>query len=141
MGRCKKRKPGAAFRGFRMGVSPKKKLNLNFLEKLSILTFNQNELVQEFMDKCTVQVKDKEGKVTETKINDSPVYVARLSALLDKPVNDAKVDHLGNPWERPKPPSKEELEEMHKQMAKGKNKKSKSRKDLEKKDENARTKI
>ncbi len=134
MGKRKKAKPGAAFRGFRFGVSPKKKLNLNFLEKASILTYDQNELVQENLDKCTVEVKDKEGKVTETKINGSPQYISRLSSLLEKPVNDAKVDHLGNPWERPKPLSKEEIAEMNKKTVKEKNKKSKSRKDLEKKE-------
>lgn len=133
----------ALYKGFRIGIRPKFKLNLRCLEKCSVLTYLQHEIVKEHLDKCSYTKKVKKisqkghekEEVEETFINASPQHIARLVVLLDKPVKDSKVDHLGNPWERPKPISQEEIEALNQKTVDEKNRKGKSRKDLQKMDD------
>jgi len=145
MGRTKINKSHltALYKGFRVAKRPEYKLNLKYLEKCSVLTYLQHEIVKEHLDKCSYTKKVrkavsiegtdkwKDEEVEETFINASPQHIARLVVLLDKPVKDSKVDHLGNPWERPKPISQEEIEALNQKTIDEKNRKGKSREDLQ----------
>lgn len=124
---------GASFRGHRFGVVPNVKLNLRSLEKCSVLTSLQHELVQEALNKCTKECKELDGQGKEVevfKVFASEKHQERLRVLLAKPFNEAKVDGKGNSWEKPKPLSEEEIKEMKKKAIE--NKKSISKKDLKK---------
>ena len=124
------------FKGFRPGVRVIHKINLQYLEKLEILTSLQHDIVQDALNRCAFTkpildekgnpVKDKKGE-DEKKlvITFSNCYIARLFAILEKPFNTAKVDHLGNTFEAPKEITDEEIEKM-----KEENRKGKSRKDI-----------
>jgi hypothetical protein len=114
------------FKGFRPGKTPKYRINLKALEKCEVLTSLQHEILQDFLSKCAYTKEIKvEGKepVNKTVFSASPEYIARAVALVDKPYNDAKVDHLGNPWKRNKMNVPQPVLE----------KKGKSRKDLKEK--------
>ena len=132
MGKREKRKPGAPYRGFRFGIAPKRMLHMKAWEKCEVLTDLQHAIVQEYLDRCTKEIKDDKGTVIEININGSPYYIARLVNLLDKPFNEAKVDAKGNSWEKPKPLTDEEIKKMNKKTIEDKNRKGKSRKDLKK---------
>jgi len=135
MGKRKKMKKGMPYKGFRMGTVPQQRINLKSLETCEVLTSLQHKIVQERLDGCTKEIKDEEGNVTETKLLTTIKHRQRLQAILDKPFNEAKVDHLGNDWEKPKEPTPEEIDKMNKDAVEYKNKKGKSRKDLEKENE------
>lgn len=118
------------FRGFRPGIRPKHKINLKYLEKITVLTSLQHNIVKDALNKCafTKTIKE-EGKEDKNKliITLDPLYIARLSAIMEKPFNEAKVNQLGDPWSKPKVVTDEDIEKM-----KQKNRKGKSRKDIKK---------
>ena len=122
------------FKGFRPGVRPKYKLNLQHLENCNVLTSLQHDIVQDALNKCsytkTIKEESKEDK-EKLIITFPPWHIARLFALLEKPFNNAKVDHLGNPWEKLKEPTDEEKEAMTKKTIE-ESRKGKSRKDIKK---------
>ena len=81
------------FKGYRVGRRIPillTKEQIKRLEKQDKLSYRDNLLVEDFRTKCTGE-------------NSSETSRARLDALLEKEVFDAKVDTLGNPWERPQP--------------------------------------
>lgn len=118
------------FRGFRPGIRPKYKINLKYLEKITVLTSLQHNIVKDALNKCafTKTIKE-EGKEDKNKliITLDPWYIARLSAIMEKPFNEAKVNQLGDTWTKPKIVTDEDIEKM-----KQKNRKGKSRKDIKK---------
>ena len=123
------------FRGFRPGVRVIHKINIKYLEKLETLTSLQHNMVKDALNRCasTKEEKAKSRKGKEKTINKlvislDPWYIARLFSVMEKPFNEAKVNHLGNSWEAPKPPSDEEVEKMKEAHRKGK-----SRKDIKEK--------
>jgi len=139
-----------SYMGFRLGTSPKQTINIKHLKNCKVLTSLQHKLIQDRLDACTISKKveeltkdkkvkkDKEGNpimVEEIKIVAEPHYIANLVELLDRPYNEAKVDHLGKDWEKIKEPTPEEIKEINKETIKQKNRKGKSRKDLEKENE------
>ena len=130
MGKRKIRKPGAPYKGFRMGVTPKSVISLAALEKPNVLTSLQHSIAQQKLDACTKEVKDEEGNVIETKLLSSEKHKKRLEAIVAKPFNEAKVDAKGNDWEKPVEPTKEEIDKMNKDAVE-EGKKGKSRKELE----------
>lgn len=83
------------FKGYRAGVTPKLRLNLRFLEKQSVLTNLQHKIVKDRREKCD-------------KTNSSEEFRNRLDRLLEKPVEYAKVDYLGNKIEKEEKPSAED---------------------------------
>lgn len=97
--------------GFRGTKGFRLKVNLNNLEKLNVLTNLQHDIVKDLLDKCvitkTIKVEGKEDKQITTIIA-SPQYIARLDALLEKQVVEAKVNACGNPI------IKEEKDELEK---------------------------
>ena len=120
------------FRGFRPGIQIRYKINLQHLESCEVLTSLQHNIVQDALNMCTFTkpvldgegnpVKDDNGEnKQELVITLTPCYIARLFAILEKPYNEAKVDHLGNPWERKEPLTGEPVKVARK---------GKSRKDL-----------
>jgi hypothetical protein len=130
MGKRKIPRVGAGYRGFRMGIQPKRKVNMHW-EKCEVLTSLQHEIVQENLDKCysSKQVitgeKDKDGKDIphEKEYFADPWHIARLAALLEKPFNEAKVDQFGNPWSKPEPVApltEDEIKELNKKAVKSK---------------------
>lgn len=123
------------FKGFRPCIRPKHKINLKYLEKWNILTSLQHNIVKDSLNKCTYTktIKEEEGKEDreELIITFPPWHIAKLFALLEKPYNDAKVDHLGNSWERSKELTKEQIKKLNEKTAKEK-RKGKSRKDIKK---------
>lgn len=132
------------FKGFRPGIRVIHKINMKILEKAEVLTSLQHNIVQNGLNRCafTKPLKDKEGNpIKDDKGEDkqeliitfSNCYIARLFALLEKPFNEAKVNHLGTPWKAPKQITDKEIEKMKETYRKGK-----SRKDIkkEKKDAN-----
>ena len=76
------------FRGFSFNRKKKPiRANLKFLEKRTVITELQKMVVEYWLRKCTE--------------SSDPSYVARLAAILEKPVIKAKVNHLGQPIEEP----------------------------------------
>lgn len=128
MARMNKSNLTKLFKGFRPGIRLIHKINLKNLEKCKVLTSLQHSIVQDRLNKCaytkTIKEKDKKDR-EELIITLDPWHIARLFDILEKPFNDAKVDHLGNSWEAPKPLSDEEVEKM-----KATHRKGKSRKDI-----------
>lgn len=132
MGRMNRSHLTKLFKGFRPGVRPVHKINLKFLDKCEILTSLQHNIVKNTLNKCayTKTIKE-EGKKDreELIITLDPWYIARLFDILEKPYNDAKIDHLGNPWKRPEEITKEQIKKLNEKTAKEK-RKGKSRKDI-----------
>jgi len=97
------------FKGFRPGLQIRYKLNMKSLEKSEVLTSLQHDIVQDTLNKCgytkEVEIDGETKNVFTTSV--SPAYIARLVDLLDRPYNDAKVNHLGHDWESPKPVAEE----------------------------------
>ena len=126
------------FKGFRPGVRVVHKINLKYLEKLTVLTSLQHNIVKDALNRCAFtkeeKYKTKEGK-EKTKnrlvISLDPWYIARLVVIMDKPFNEAKVNYLGNPWEAAKELTEEDKKKMQEEV-KAKGRKGKSRKDIKK---------
>lgn len=147
MGKRKKMKKGAGYRGFRMGVIPKSQVNLKALENAEVLTSLQHEIVKKRLDAHIkeVEIKNDKGEVIKNEKDEaikvkankiSVKYINRLEALLAKSFNEAKVDGKGNAWEKPVQPTQEEIDKMNRDAVE-KGKKGKSRKDLEKENESS----
>lgn len=109
--------------GFRYPPRIKHKANLQYLEKLDVLTSLQRKIVEDALEECyyekKVKEKDEEGNEVDKKVfgglTAHPAHIARLSDLLDLPVNEAKVDAKGDPWEKPEELTDEEREKLMKQ--------------------------
>lgn len=117
------------FKGFRPGVRPIHKINLPYLERLDILTSLQHNIVKDALNRCAstkevehICVKGNKTKKQKLVITLDPWHIARLFAIMEKPFNDAKVDHLGNPWTPPKKITDKEIEKMKVEHRKGKDK-------------------
>jgi len=94
--------------GYRFKKGKGKKVTKDFvkmLEKQETLIDVQHNLIKKELDRCTKETKDEEGKVIDVKIVASPQHIARLAAILEKPVIKGKVNQVGNPV-----PEKEEEE-------------------------------
>lgn len=122
------------FKGFRPGIRVIHKINLQYLEKLEVLTSLQHNIIQDALNRCAFtkeeKIKNRKGKekiINKLVITFSNCYIARLFALLERPYNEAKVDHLGNLWEKPKSTPDIDIEKMKEEYRKGK-----SRKDIKK---------
>jgi hypothetical protein len=125
---------GAPYKGFRLGIQPKRKVNFPAWEKCETLTSLQHEIVQEHLDRAiklgqvdTGKLDEQEQPIMEETVvyMADPWYIARLFALLEKPFIEATVDHLGNPWSKPEPVeplTEEEIAEINKKAVADKNK-------------------
>lgn len=138
MGKRKQVKKGAAYKGFRLGIAPKLRFNIQLLEKLNVLTNLQHDIAKTEWERGFKLFTEEEEECEGIEISMDLFeysYRNRIECILAKPVNEAEVDHLGNDWEKPKEYTKEEIDKMNKDAVE-KGKKGKSRKDLENKDEN-----
>lgn len=135
MSKINKRNLTRIFKGFRPGVRPVYKINLQYLERLKVLTSLQHNIVKDKLNKCaytkeiTKVIPGKEDKIeNKLVITLDPWHIARLVAILDKSYNSATVNNLGDPWEAPKELTEKEIEVMRKE----KGRKGKARKELKK---------